>query len=83
MKKKMDKIYAKINEELVTFINQFKIDNQVSLDPVYTGKMMFGIFDLINSITHYHYRFVLLDFLIICFCFYFVITLSLKIIRAL
>jgi len=41
--------YAKINEELVTFINQFKIDNQVSLDPVYTGKMRFGIMDLINK----------------------------------
>lgn len=41
--------YAKINEELVTFINQFKIDNQVSLDPVYTGKMLFGIIDLINK----------------------------------
>ena len=41
--------YAKINEELVTFINQFKIDNQVSLDPVYTGKMLFGIMDLINK----------------------------------
>lgn len=41
--------YAKINEELVTFINQFKIDNQVSLDPVYTGKMLYGIMDLINK----------------------------------
>ncbi|AUP78643.1 1-aminocyclopropane-1-carboxylate deaminase/D-cysteine desulfhydrase [Flavivirga eckloniae] len=41
--------YAKINEELVTFINQFKRQNTISLDPVYTGKMMFGIFDLINK----------------------------------
>ncbi|NMH89739.1 1-aminocyclopropane-1-carboxylate deaminase/D-cysteine desulfhydrase [Flavivirga algicola] len=41
--------YAKINEELVTFINQFKKSNNIPLDPVYTGKMMFGIFDLIHK----------------------------------
>jgi len=41
--------YAKINKELVTFINQFKADFNVSLDPVYTGKMLFGIMDLINK----------------------------------
>ncbi|MDD7888178.1 1-aminocyclopropane-1-carboxylate deaminase/D-cysteine desulfhydrase [Flavivirga sp. 57AJ16] len=41
--------YAKINEALVTFINQFKKINGIPLDPVYTGKMMFGIFDLINK----------------------------------
>ena len=38
--------YAKINAELVTFINQFKAKYNVPLDPVYTGKMMFGILDL-------------------------------------
>ena len=41
--------YAKINEELVAFINQFKVDYHVALDPVYTGKMLFGILDLINK----------------------------------
>ncbi|GAA4298925.1 1-aminocyclopropane-1-carboxylate deaminase/D-cysteine desulfhydrase [Aestuariibaculum suncheonense] len=41
--------YAKINEELVNFINEFKDQYQVSLDPVYTGKMMFGIHDLIGK----------------------------------
>jgi 1-aminocyclopropane-1-carboxylate deaminase len=41
--------YAKINEELVTFINQFKKDFNVPLDPVYTGKMLFGIMDLIDK----------------------------------
>ncbi|MDO6761367.1 pyridoxal-phosphate dependent enzyme [Tamlana sp. 2_MG-2023] len=41
--------YAKINEELVTFINQFKADYSIPLDPVYTGKMLFGIFDLIEK----------------------------------
>ncbi len=41
--------YAKINEELVTFINQFKKRFNVPLDPVYTGKMVFGIMDLIDK----------------------------------
>jgi 1-aminocyclopropane-1-carboxylate deaminase len=41
--------YAKINEDLVTFINQFKLEHGIPLDPVYTGKMMFGVFDLISK----------------------------------
>ena len=41
--------YAKINKELVSFINRFKSENNIALDPVYTGKMMFGIFDLIKK----------------------------------
>ncbi|WP_224491498.1 1-aminocyclopropane-1-carboxylate deaminase/D-cysteine desulfhydrase [Robertkochia flava] len=35
--------YAKVNEELITFINFFKQETGIALDPVYTGKMMFGI----------------------------------------
>ena len=41
--------YAKINIELIEFINDFKNKTAVSLDPIYTGKMIFGIFDLINK----------------------------------
>jgi len=41
--------YAKINEKLISFINQFKKENNIPLDPVYTGKMMYGIFDLVNK----------------------------------
>jgi 1-aminocyclopropane-1-carboxylate deaminase len=41
--------YAKINIELISFINEFKKNYQIPLDPVYTGKMMFGIFDLIEK----------------------------------
>ncbi|WP_439152188.1 1-aminocyclopropane-1-carboxylate deaminase/D-cysteine desulfhydrase [Winogradskyella sp.] len=41
--------YAKINTELVTFINQFKRKYSIPLDPIYTGKMLFGIFDLIDK----------------------------------
>ena len=38
-----------MNKELVQFVNQFKKDNNIPLDPVYTGKMMFGIFDLLEK----------------------------------
>ncbi|WP_299526325.1 1-aminocyclopropane-1-carboxylate deaminase/D-cysteine desulfhydrase [Winogradskyella sp.] len=38
--------YGKIKPELVAFINRFKKNYDVPLDPVYTGKMMYGIFDL-------------------------------------
>lgn len=41
--------YAKVSEELITFINKFKRETTIPLDPVYTGKMMFGIADLIKN----------------------------------
>ncbi|MBR9845457.1 MAG: 1-aminocyclopropane-1-carboxylate deaminase/D-cysteine desulfhydrase [Algicola sp.] len=41
--------YAKINEDLIQFINQFKRCYNVPLDPIYTGKMMYGIYDLISK----------------------------------
>ena len=41
--------YAKWQAELVDFINQFKQEHQIQLDPIYTGKMMYGIFDLIEQ----------------------------------
>ncbi|MBU2491064.1 MAG: pyridoxal-phosphate dependent enzyme [Bacteroidetes bacterium] len=39
--------YAKINYELINFIGDFEKTNKIQLDPVYTGKMFFGIRDLI------------------------------------
>ncbi|WP_299110904.1 pyridoxal-phosphate dependent enzyme [uncultured Winogradskyella sp.] len=41
--------YGKINEELIAFINTFKAKYNIPLDPIYTGKMMYGIFDLIEK----------------------------------
>ncbi|MDB9960842.1 pyridoxal-phosphate dependent enzyme [Oceanihabitans sp.] len=41
--------YAKVNTDLIAFMNQFKTENNIPLDPVYTGKMMFGIYDLISK----------------------------------
>ena len=43
--------YGKISEELINFVNYFKQTNQIQLDPIYTGKMVFGIFELIKN--HY------------------------------
>ena len=40
--------YAKINEALVTFINNYKKSNNILLDPIYTAKMIFGLEDLIQ-----------------------------------
>ena len=39
--------YAKYNDELIHFINWFKKETKIPLDPIYTGKMMFGIVDMI------------------------------------
>lgn len=41
--------YAKINTELISFINEFKAQYGLPLDPVYTGKMMYGVFDLMRQ----------------------------------
>jgi 1-aminocyclopropane-1-carboxylate deaminase len=41
--------YAKFNLELITFINQFYKENGILLDPVYTGKLVFGVMDLIDK----------------------------------
>ncbi len=41
--------YGKIKPELIAFINTFKKNHNIPLDPIYTGKMMFGIFDLIEK----------------------------------
>ncbi|WP_242092942.1 1-aminocyclopropane-1-carboxylate deaminase/D-cysteine desulfhydrase [Aestuariivivens sediminicola] len=41
--------YAKINASLVAFINRFKREYGIPLDPIYTGKMLFGVMDLINK----------------------------------
>ncbi|MBD3583382.1 1-aminocyclopropane-1-carboxylate deaminase/D-cysteine desulfhydrase [Flavobacterium sp. D33] len=41
--------YGKVTNELVDYINCFYNKNKIPLDPVYTGKMMFGIEDLIRN----------------------------------
>lgn len=41
--------YAKWNTLLIDFINSFKLKQGIPLCPIYTGKMMFGIFDLMEQ----------------------------------
>lgn len=41
--------YAKHSALLLDFINSFKKKYQIQLDPIYTGKMFYGIFDLIEK----------------------------------
>ncbi|MFT2009161.1 1-aminocyclopropane-1-carboxylate deaminase/D-cysteine desulfhydrase [Pontibacter sp. 13R65] len=41
--------YAKVKPELLAFMQEFTKQHQVPLDPVYTGKMMFGVFDLLRK----------------------------------
>ena len=41
--------YGKIDIDLIRFINKFKKEANIPLDPVYTGKMMFGIVDLLKK----------------------------------
>ncbi|WP_430411846.1 1-aminocyclopropane-1-carboxylate deaminase/D-cysteine desulfhydrase [Kordia sp.] len=41
--------YGKVTDELIQFINNFKTQTKIPLDPIYTGKMLFGIIDLIKN----------------------------------
>ena len=41
--------YGKVTEELIFFINEFYQQYEIPLDPIYTGKMVFGVLDLIEK----------------------------------
>ncbi len=41
--------YAKVKRDLINFMNSFKAKHNITLDPVYTGKMLFGLWDLIEK----------------------------------
>lgn len=41
--------YGKVNDDLIGFINAFYKQIKIPLDPIYTGKMVFGVIDLIKS----------------------------------
>ena len=41
--------YGKVTNELIQFINLFFVENKIPLDPIYTGKMVFGVIDLIQK----------------------------------
>ncbi|MEM6300016.1 MAG: 1-aminocyclopropane-1-carboxylate deaminase/D-cysteine desulfhydrase, partial [Bacteroidota bacterium] len=41
--------FAKRPKELLEFIESFEKDFNIKLDPIYTAKMLYGIFDLIDK----------------------------------
>jgi 1-aminocyclopropane-1-carboxylate deaminase len=41
--------YGKVTSPLIQFLNDFHAQNQIPLDPIYTGKMVFGVMDLIEK----------------------------------
>jgi 1-aminocyclopropane-1-carboxylate deaminase len=41
--------YGKVTDELIAFINRFNEKYKIPLDPIYTGKMVFGVLDLIEK----------------------------------
>ncbi len=41
--------YAKVNDELIDFIKAFKQNHLTQLEPVYTGKMIYGLYDMIKN----------------------------------
>lgn len=41
--------YAKLNPELLSFVSDFKERTEIPLDPIYTSKLMFGVYNLIES----------------------------------
>lgn len=45
--------YGKTNETLISFINQFYTDHGIVLDPIYNGK---GLFGLLNMIEEGHFE---------------------------
>jgi 1-aminocyclopropane-1-carboxylate deaminase len=41
--------YAQTNASLLAFIEDFELHTKISLEAVYTGKMMYGLYDLIRN----------------------------------
>jgi 1-aminocyclopropane-1-carboxylate deaminase len=41
--------FASVNEELMRFIKNFEEKHTIPLEPVYTGKMLYGLYDLIKK----------------------------------
>jgi len=41
--------YAKTSPELISFVSDFEKKTNIPLEPIYTGKMMYGLFELIKQ----------------------------------
>lgn len=54
--------YAKIDDELIQFMNDFYLKHQIKTDPVYSGKSLYALYDMIkkdmfpphSKIIYYH-----------------------------
>jgi 1-aminocyclopropane-1-carboxylate deaminase/D-cysteine desulfhydrase-like pyridoxal-dependent ACC family enzyme len=41
--------YAKINSELIDFMNSFYLKHSIKTDPIYSGKSLFALYDMIKN----------------------------------
>jgi 1-aminocyclopropane-1-carboxylate deaminase/D-cysteine desulfhydrase-like pyridoxal-dependent ACC family enzyme len=41
--------YARFRPPLIDFINRFRTETGIPLDPIYTGKLFYGVFDLLEK----------------------------------
>jgi 1-aminocyclopropane-1-carboxylate deaminase len=41
--------YAKMNYDLINFVKRFIRINKIPIEPIYTGKMLYGIYDLVAN----------------------------------
>lgn len=41
--------YAKVNQKLLDFVYNFSTRTKIPIEPIYTGKMLFGIYDLLSK----------------------------------
>lgn len=41
--------YAKVSPQLIKFCNDFETQHNIPIEPIYTGKMFYGLFDLIKN----------------------------------
>ena len=41
--------YGKVNEELIEFMNNFRLKYGILLDPIYTSKLVYGVLNLITN----------------------------------
>jgi len=41
--------YAKYNMQLLEFVHKFSTNTNIPIEPIYTGKMLFGVYDLVTK----------------------------------
>ena len=41
--------YARFDKQLLDFVSNFSIQNKIPIEPIYSGKMLFGLYDLVSK----------------------------------